>query len=174
MKITRIVNSGYTPIIVVFCSNQLSVQCFGKIVNERIGSAVTGIEVAEIGSKLCILVLSIDELRYFWYSDNKFISQGLVSYQKSRWTAACWLPSSHQFILCCDDGIVFTDQVHDNNNTILISKQKISVISEIGPQNKLFLANNKSTIESLKCVQINCTAVIIFSSSKCIYIIDYA
>jgi hypothetical protein len=81
------------------------------------------------------------------------------------WTGLLWLQKSRRYLLCCDDGFTASERTADGTE-LKLSKQKISVASEIGPQNKLFTVNGKSTVEALHGVGETSDDFLILSASK--------
>jgi hypothetical protein len=81
------------------------------------------------------------------------------------WTGLLWLQKSRRYLLCCDDGFTASERTADGTE-LKLSKQKISVASEIGPQNKLFTVNGKSTVQALYGVGETSDDFLILSASK--------
>jgi hypothetical protein len=81
------------------------------------------------------------------------------------WTGLLWLQKSCRFLLCCDDGFVASERTADGT-ALNLSKQKLNVVSEIGPQNKLFTGNGKSIVKALHGVGETSDDFLILSSSK--------
>jgi hypothetical protein len=80
-------------------------------------------------------------------------------------TGLLWLQKSRRYLMCCDDGFTASERTADGTE-LKLSKQKISVASEIGPQNKLFTVNGKSTVEALHGVGETTDDFLILSASK--------
>lgn len=89
----------------------------------------------------------------------------VLSMKGIRCTGAWWSPMSSRWLLNSDDGFVATEVATDNTQ-IQLSKEKFTIKSEIGPQNRLFSHSGKSTIQALHGVSDVTDDLIIVSSSK--------
>lgn len=114
----------------------------------------------------CLTVLTKSEFLSCWIGPST-ASLALVPSQHRavNWTAACWVPTFNLCLLSNDEGFVLTEKIVPTKE-VSLSKQKINVTSEIGPQNKLFHANGVSTVTMLCLVDPNIADVIIISTSK--------
>lgn len=98
----------------------------------------------------------------------EIINVGEFTSKVMRWTGVCWMQKNARFLLCSDDGFVATEAI---TGTIEASPKILAkgfgIVSEIGPQNRIFTAANKlSTVESLLAISANSNDVIILSASK--------
>ncbi len=69
-------------------------------------------------------------------------------------------------LFCDGDNFYVSDTAKCSTSDILQSKAKVSVNSEIGPQNRLLLSKDKSVVSEMHKVNSNGTDVIIVTTSK--------
>lgn len=68
--------------------------------------------------------------------------------------------------ICEGDSLYASDPVRSTTRDVMQNKSKISINSEIGPQNRLLLSKDKSVVRSMHNVNADGTDVIIVTTSK--------
>ena len=88
----------------------------------------------------------------------------VYSNYSGKWNSVLWAARAGIFLLCNDDGF-YTASEDASTCGITIAKQKMSVVSEIGPQSKFFAHKDRFTVFALW----PCTSqsnILIVSASK--------
>jgi hypothetical protein len=92
---------------------------------------------------------------------------GTGTSKPARYCAICHITELEKLLLCSDEGFFLAHATTTASTpSIEISKTKMNVLSDIGPQNKLLANNNQSTVLQLHVVGSAHPDVVILSKSK--------
>ena len=84
----------------------------------------------------------------------------------SPWRYIHYVSGSKRFILCGTDNLYATDPMHSADDSVTVGKSKLSLNSDVGPQNKLLLWKDKSILCGIHNISVTGTVIILLSRSK--------
>jgi len=116
----------------------------------------------------CVLIGTNSSCSYVFVEDGKLSSDRLVSlaHNFSRWVVIKGVSSLNRYIMCSPDVMHSLEAIEDTGASLEFRKDKVNVNSEIGPQTRLLVSKDKSTISSICDVQQTGSDVVIVTSSE--------
>lgn len=127
---------------------------------ERRGANAEYVIIAITGSSLKCVLLNKG-------GDAVVVEVGTTPSKPARYCAMCHITALEKLLLCSDEGFFLAHATTTASTpSIEISKTKMNVLSDIGPQNKLLANNNQSPVLQLHEVGSAHPDVVILSKSK--------
>lgn len=116
----------------------------------------------------CVVIGTKKSCSYVFVQDGHIVQDRLasLSHSVSQWNLIKSIPSFNRCIMCSSDTMYSLEAIQNTKINLAYSKAKVSVNSEIGPQNKLLLSKDKSTLISMHDVNRTSSDVLIITAGK--------
>jgi len=125
-----------------------------------------------------LIVTSSTTIQYCWYLTGRSneidssgfhtISHALDGCAPLDWSCVKWVPHAMKFIVLHSGGCYHTNAIRTENEPLLVGSKKMTVISEIGSQNRL-LYPDESVVVGLHLLHANSSeALLVMQSKNCV------